>query len=313
MATQAPQTPRAVKGEGTIADVFTTLGSNADAAPLPARFVALKKEVLDDLGATPEGLRQAWDGVLKALEGRTEEIIAKGGDIIPRIPYADVETGLSEAQKDTIQKTGVVVVTGGVPNGEALAWKASIKDYIATNPVKGFPPDNIQAYEIYNTKAQIYARTHPALLDTQKALLSLWHTSSPLPSSVDFTTPISYFDRLRIRTPGDRSFTLGPHVDGGSVERWEDPTFRRVWGNILRGGQRGWEAFDPFDARWRVDARQDLYNAPYVLFSFRAFPSSSFSSIASSLGLSIEYITTRSAHPPAYLTHPCETETNARS
>lgn len=139
----------------------------------------------------------------------------------------------------------------------------------STYSLLGFPADNIQVYELYNSKPQIHARTHPSLLNTQKALLSLWHSSTP--ASVDFTTPISYFDRLRIRTPGDRSFTLGPHIDGGSVERWEDSTFRRVWTNILRGGQNGWETFDPFDATWRVNARQDKYNAPYVLFLLSDF------------------------------------------
>lgn len=133
----------------------------------------------------------------------------------------------------------------------------------------GFPPENIQAYELYNSKPQIYARTHESLLNSQKALLSLWHSSGSFPASIDFTTPISYFDRLRIRTPGDRSFTLGPHIDGGSVERWEDTAFRRVWTKILCSGQNSWETFDPFDATWRVNARQDLYNTPYVLSSFR--------------------------------------------
>lgn len=28
---------------------------------------------------------------------------------------------------------------------------------------------------------------------------------------------------------GDRSFTLGPHVDGGSTERWEDEEYRKVY------------------------------------------------------------------------------------
>ncbi|KAH7883473.1 hypothetical protein F5I97DRAFT_1982147 [Phlebopus sp. FC_14] len=213
--------------------------------------------------ATPEGIKEAWNGVLDALETRVEEIIVEGGSIIPRVPYTDVEAGLSDQQIDAIRKTGVVVVTGAVPQEEALSWKASIRGYIAANPVKGYPPDNIQAYEIYNCKSQILARSHPALLRTQKALLELWHFSSTSPSknAVDFSTPISYFDRLRIRTPGDRSFTLGPHVDGGSVERWEDPTFRRVFGKIL-AGETKWTEFDPFDATWRIDAKQDLYNTP---------------------------------------------------
>jgi hypothetical protein len=82
---------------------------------------------------------------------------------------------------------------------------------------------------------------------------------------VDLSTPISYFDRLRIRTPGDTSFTLGPHIDGGSIERWEDKAFRRVWSKVLEGGSK-WKQHDPFDASPRLDANQDLYNAPSVLY-----------------------------------------------
>lgn len=126
----------------------------------------------------------------------------------------------------------------------------------------GFPAENIQAYEIYNSKAQISARTHPALINTQRFLLSLWHDSSST-QGANLDIPISYFDRLRIRTPGDRSFTLGPHIDGGSIERWEDPEFRKVWGSILGGGSQ-WREHDSFDISPRINAKQDLYDTPYV-------------------------------------------------
>jgi len=152
---------------------------------------------------------------------------------------------------------------------EALSWKQSVKEYINMNPAKGFPPENIQSYEIYNSKAQIAARTHPAIIETQRFLLSLWHSSSPT-ADVELSTPISYFDRLRIRTPGDTSFNLGPHVDGGSVERWEDTGFRKVWGKILEGGS-GWKNHDSFDASPRLDVNQDLYNAPNQCSIFRCW------------------------------------------
>ena len=126
--------------------------------------------------------------------------------------------------------------------------------------VIGFPEDDIQVFELYNTKAQIAARTHPAILNTQRALLSLWH-SEISPPNVSLTTPISYFDRLRIRHPGDAKFTLGPHVDGGSLERWEDPSFRAFYGHILAGGSN-WRLHDPFDAGKRIGAVQDLYHTP---------------------------------------------------
>ena len=122
---------------------------------------------------------------------------------------------------------------------------------------QGFPADNIQAYEIYNSKAQTLARTHLALVETQRQLLALWHTSDPS-TEISLTTPISYYDRFRIRIPGDRSFVLGPHIDGGSIERWEDPGFRTCFKNILEGR---WREHDSFDASPRIHAKQDLYHA----------------------------------------------------
>jgi hypothetical protein len=59
---------------------------------------------------------------------------------------------------------------------------------------------------------------------------------------------------------------LGPHLDCGSIERWEDPGFRSCFRRILEGNG-GWRAHDPWDASPRVDAKQDLYNAPYVPLS----------------------------------------------
>jgi len=221
--------------------------------------------------------------------------------------YNDLKNGgLSASKVDEIKKTGVVIVQGGVPkevsrafsisrqsrfftsSQEAQAWKSSIDDYAAKNcdhvkgtltstshtrrrsQVLGFPEDDIQVFEIYNSIAQTRARTHPAVVETQKFLLSLWHTSNPA-SPISLQTPISYFDRLRMRHPGDAKFTLGPHVDGGSVERWEDPGLRKVFGNILKGGSGTWKAHDPFDASLRIGAKQDMYHASNACSIFRAW------------------------------------------
>jgi hypothetical protein len=124
----------------------------------------------------------------------------------------------------------------------------------------GFPQDNIQVFEIYNSIAQTLARTHPALITTQRALLDLWHVSDST-TRVSMRTPISYYDRLRMRLPGDRSFSLGPHIDGGSIERWEDPGYRSCWSRILEGR---WREHDPFDVSPRINAKQDLYHGAFV-------------------------------------------------
>jgi hypothetical protein len=49
------------------------------------------------------------------------------------------------------------------------------------------------------------------------ALNNIWHASEE--AAIDLSTNVTYCDRLRIRQPGDTSFALGEHVDGGSVER----------------------------------------------------------------------------------------------
>lgn len=73
-------------------------------------------------------------------------------------------------------------------------------------------------FEIYNSEAQTCARMPPALLQTQCALVQLWHTSKPQTTKLSLCTPISYHDRFWICLPRDRAFALGPHIDGGSLE-----------------------------------------------------------------------------------------------
>lgn len=80
------------------------------------------------------------------------------------------------------------------------------------------------------------------MLKTQTALLSLF--TAPPESQVSLRTPLLYSDRLRIRHPGDAQFVLGPHMDGGSIERWEDDDYRSVFDKILTGR---WEEFDAWD------------------------------------------------------------------
>ncbi|KAF8058535.1 DUF1479-domain-containing protein [Lyophyllum atratum] len=266
MTTSSETASRLPKGEGTISDIFTTL-TGESAAELPRRFAELKKELWRD------DMVQSWKEVLAELEGAVEEVATRGQDMIPRISYADIKNGLSESQIARVKKTGTIIVTGGVPKEEALAWKQSIRDYVAANKdrVRGFPADNIQVFELYNAPALVAARTHPALLTTQKALLGLWHASDAASfARIDLNTPMSYFDRLRIRQPGDAKFALGPHIDGGSLERWEDPGFRSVFGKILRSDPgKTWRDHDPFDVTPRLDAKQDLYNASNQCSIFR--------------------------------------------
>ena len=67
---------RSAKKEGTIEDIFQNLTPSTD-KPLPPRFAALKREICKD----PVALEQSWRGVLKELEGATEEIAERGNEV----------------------------------------------------------------------------------------------------------------------------------------------------------------------------------------------------------------------------------------
>jgi Protein of unknown function (DUF1479) len=156
-----------------------------------------------------------------------------------------------------------------MPRDQALALKAQAREYIQANGgrVKAFPADDPAVYELYWTPTQTTARSHPNVLLTQKLLQTLWH-SSDTTSQLSTTHPLTYADRFRIRNPGDAKFALGPHIDGGSLERWEDPEYSKVYRKIFEGQ---WEEYDAFDAKHRINAKMDLYNGAGACSMFRFF------------------------------------------
>lgn len=99
--------------------------------------------------------------------------------------------------------------------------------------------------------------------------MHLWSVPDPA-SEISLSQPLTYADRLRIRQPGDTNFALGPHIDGGSVERWELHGYGRggVYDKVFRGS---WEEYDPWNASTRVPAVADNYNGLGACSMFRMF------------------------------------------
>jgi hypothetical protein len=75
-----------------------------------------------------------------------------------------------------------------------------------------------------------------------------------------------YADRIRRRPPGSTSLGLSPHCDAGSVERWLDENYRKVYRHVFSGN---WREYDPFDGAWRVEVRE--IPSPAVCSMFRTF------------------------------------------
>ncbi|KAH8547868.1 DUF1479 domain protein [Umbelopsis sp. PMI_123] len=231
---------------------------------LPARYKDLKDQL------RPANIQAAWDRLTTAYEKESERIQKLGSKAVPEINFEDIKGNNGCFPEKTIQeirKSGCIVVRGVFEREEALGYKQQVRDHIAKHPgIDGFPAKNPQVWELYWTKGQAQARSHPNFLAVSTALNRIWHASDD--TAIDLSTNVTYCDRLRIREPGDASFALGEHVDGGSVERWEDPEYRKCYQKILEGK---WEEYDPFDATHRVDAVMDMYDCGGGCSMFRSF------------------------------------------
>lgn len=62
------------------------------------------------------------------------------------------------------------------------------------------------------------------------------------------------------------SLGLSPHVDGGSVERWLDGNFRKVYRHVFSGN---WRDYDPYDAAYRPEVQE--IPSPAVCSMFRTY------------------------------------------
>ncbi|KAM0756549.1 DUF1479-domain-containing protein [Meredithblackwellia eburnea MCA 4105] len=291
-AVALPAASRNRKSEGTIASVFATLSNPTEVPKLPQRFAQLKLGFVES-AEHAEALKRGWVSVLSSLETEIQDIIDKGEKSIPTIEYprgstADNSESLAkwvdpEALRE-VKKRGAAVIKGVIDPEKALNWKRDLRKYIAANPgVKGFPENDKQVFELYWSKSQIEARANPDLLAVTKAFLALFHAPhmtralpkgvEPLDLAISLSNPVVYADRLRIRHPGDSQFALGPHIDGGGVERWEDPYFKKVWSRILEG-ECDWTKHDPWslgDHGERLMVNGDMYNGPGACSVFRPF------------------------------------------
>ncbi|KAJ6596183.1 hypothetical protein DFH09DRAFT_1134327 [Mycena vulgaris] len=239
------------------------------AAPLPPRFSEIKRSIAAQNPNFEQDLTKAWTEVLTELEQVTKTIAKEGSDYIPQVSFADLDK-LSEAQIADIKRKGTVVIRDVVDDTQAREWKDSLEEFIKANPqAEGFPEEDKQFFHLYWTKAQIQARAHPNMLATSTWLNSLYHVKSgQAPEGVDLATPLSYADRFRIRHPGVPWARHPPHIDGGTIERWEDENFRACFADILSGA---WMKHDPYALEPRLDARTSLYQRPGQSSVFRTF------------------------------------------
>jgi hypothetical protein len=206
---------------------------------------------------------------------------SRDGGAVPDLHYRDLAGGSVPTElAERIRRRGCAVVRGVFPASRIAAWNDQIVEYIERNHyaekqksragmdryfatlAAGSP----QIYGLYWSKAQIAARQSDELARVRAALNRLWRQPSPEAPAFDAGRECTYADRLRRRQPGDKTLGLSPHADGGSVERWCDPSYQRVYGEVLFGDPT---RYDPFDATHRVTTEE--IPSPAVCSVFRTF------------------------------------------
>lgn len=250
--------------------------------PAPPEFDVKDKVVAFKRAMAGRGdaIKSAFCDVRDHVRRRADAIQADnaaGRAVIPEIHYRSIADGtISEASRQAVRASGCAVVRGVFPETQARGWFDELGRYLEDNDydarevekrsldkyfsqLKAGKP---QIFNVYWSKPQIMARQDPKLADTRAFLDRLWRHDGVF----DPDRQCAYADRARRRQPGDKTLGLSPHMDAGTVERWIDPGYQKVYERVFAGD---WRGYDPFDARYRLNTQE--IPSPAVCSMFRTY------------------------------------------
>ena len=240
------------------------------------QIVAFKRK----LARNRDALRHAYADVRNHVRRAVDRIVtatAAGRSVVPELEYRDIRDGkVPEETRRSIRSSGCVVVRGVFPAALASEWFAEVGEYLETNRYEereaekrsldkyfsALKAGKPQIFNVYWSRPQVMARQDARLAETRSFLDRLWKYEGIFNPDLQRT----YADRLRRRQPGDKTLGLSPHMDAGTVERWTDPGYQKVYENIFAGD---WRGYDPFDAKHRLDTRE--IPSPAVCSMFRTY------------------------------------------
>ena len=233
---------------------------------LPEAIRSTKRE----LRASFPKYRETFADVESEMRQRVDEIVkerADGEPVIPIVSYVDLEAGtVPRDLVAKIKRRGACIVRGTFSEQQATAWDEEIAAYVEENNLDArlvnaaedkyfgtLASAKPQIYGIYWSRPQVQARQAESHTNVRAFMNNLWKAESDGVRHFNPDETPVYADRIRRRPPASASLGLSPHVDGGSVERWLDDNFRRVYRHVFSGD---WSRYDAFDAAYRPEARE---------------------------------------------------------
>ena len=240
------------------------------------QVIAFKRTLAPNRELLKRAYADVRDHVSRAADAILRDVAA-GRPVVPELDYHDIREGkVSEAVRQSIRNCGCAVIRRVFPATVARDWFAEVGEYLATNHYEerevekrsldkyfsALKAGTPQIFNVYWSRPQVMARQDPGLAETRAFLDRLWKYEG----AFNPDRQCAYADRVRRRQPGDRTLGISPHMDAGTVERWIDPGYQRVYENIFAGD---WRGYDPFDARHRLETQE--IPSPAVCSMFRTY------------------------------------------
>jgi hypothetical protein len=241
------------------------------------QIVAFKQRMAPRRDLLKRAFDEAKDYVRRAAD-RVRADTDAGRPTIPEIAYRDIRDGkVSDATRAAIRRSGCAIVRSVFASALAREWFDEVGTYLAENRYEeletgkrnldkyfsALKAGRPQIFNVYWSKPQVLARQDAKLAETRSFLDRLWTNYEGV---FDPDLQCTYADRVRRRQPGDKTLGLSPHMDAGTVERWIDPGYQRVYEKVFAGD---WRSYDPFDARHRLETRE--IPSPAVASVFRTY------------------------------------------
>ena len=227
-------------------------------------------------------LKERFAALTRNIEAQVVSIEnerAKGVSPIPEVRFDELDS-LDAATIARIKQRGVVVVHGVFDKDRIARWNDQLATYITDNHYlekqqakrgldkyfSTLSSSRPQIYGLYWSRPQMEARQSEELATARRWLNRLWTIDQGGKAVFNPDRECTYADRVRQREPGDASLGLSPHVDGGSIERWIDPGYVKVYGAVFGGDMA---SYDPFRAAHRTETKE--IPSPAVCSMFRTF------------------------------------------
>ena len=200
--------------------------------------------------------------------------------IIPEIEFEDISIKDQMIIKDKVFKRGCVIIRNVFDKKKVRELNEDLDKYVLENnyfedqkkkigideyfsDLKSGKP---QIFGLYWSKAQSEIRHSKEMETIKKWLNNLWNYNYEGKNIFDPNRELVYADRVRRREPGDDTLGLSPHCDAGSVERWIDKAYQKIYNDIFSDN---FENFNPFDAKYRDETIE--FESPAVAHVFRTF------------------------------------------